>query len=106
MAPRRPQDFRLGTKLKRSNSSFAWILLAGALLTASYGATAQPNGDRPSRRGPPPEAISACKSLSEGDACSFSGRRGDESGQCITTPQDELACAPEGHESQRNNKQR
>jgi len=53
--------------------------------------------DRPT--GPPPEAVEACASLSEGDACSFTGRRRDNvQGTCFVPPEDEagLACRPEG----------
>ena len=55
------------------------------------------DGGRP--QGPPPEAIESCKSLSVGDACSFSGRRGEDlAGTCINPGGDEdtLACAPKG----------
>lgn len=59
---------------------------------------AQPGGHgRP--QGPPPEAIEACADLSEGDACSFTGRRDDEvKGTCIVLPRGDegLVCAPEG----------
>ncbi|MFK8043798.1 hypothetical protein [Congregibacter sp.] len=50
------------------------------------------------RRGPPPEALEACANLSEGDACAFTGRRGDMSGVCFAPPKEDaaLACAPEG----------
>ena len=51
------------------------------------------------RRGPPPEAIEACASQVEGDACGFSDRRGEDlSGTCMVPPRGEtsLACAPEG----------
>lgn len=62
--------------------------------------------------GPPPEAIEACAELAESDACSFTGRRGEEvAGSCIvpqqgrqkstdqeTTGQAALACAPAGGE--------
>ncbi len=55
-------------------------------------------GDRGRPQGPPPEATEACKSLSVGDACSFSGRRGEVVGTCINPQGDEdiLACAPKG----------
>ncbi|MCB1703637.1 MAG: hypothetical protein KDI17_02190 [Halioglobus sp.] len=61
-------------------------------------ANAQPSQQGGDRRGPPPEAIEACADQSEGAACSFSGRRGDVTGTCITLPQEDegLACAPEG----------
>lgn len=72
------------------------LLLAGLATTAC----ARPGGDGGSdgRRGPPPEAITACEGKSINDSCSFTGRRDDTiEGTCIA-PQgvDELACAPEG----------
>lgn len=69
------------------------LLLGGASLTH-----AQPRGgDDGQRRGPPPEALAACDSLAEGDACSFSGPRGDVDGACRLSPAGEspLACAPD-----------
>lgn len=54
---------------------------------------------RGGRRGPPEEAISACRGLSQGSSCTFVGRRGEDlSGQCVSPPNLEpLACRPEGH---------
>lgn len=46
---------------------------------------------------PPPEAIEACEGADSGDACSFSGREGEEvSGTCFA-PEDDLplACKPD-----------
>lgn len=50
------------------------------------------------RNGPPPEAISACEVITEGAACSFTGRDGAEiEGICLSGPRGEpAACAPEG----------
>jgi hypothetical protein len=61
-------------------------------------AKAQPGGQSGKRYGPPPEALEACSNSSEGDSCSFSGRRGDNvDGTCIVPRSDDgLACAPEG----------
>lgn len=70
-------------------------LLALALGVSTSSAFAQPPGGR---GGPPPEAIDACADLSDGDACTFEGRRGDSViGVCFTPPrEEELACRPEG----------
>ena len=70
-------------------------LLALALGLSTSSAFAQPPGGR---GGPPPEAIDACTDLSEGDACTFEGRRGDSlTGVCFAPPGEEkLACKPEG----------
>jgi hypothetical protein len=61
-------------------------------------AKAQPSGQSGKRHGPPPEAREACSNSSEGDSCSFSGRRGDNvAGTCVVPrSEDGLACAPEG----------
>lgn len=54
-----------------------------------------PRGNR--HHGPPPEAINACEGHGEGDACSFTSRRGDEiEGSCGTTRAGDFACIPEG----------
>lgn len=55
------------------------------------------SGGHDRSKGPPPEATQACESLSVGEACSFSGRRGEVVGTCINPPEndDRLACAPE-----------
>jgi len=48
------------------------------------------------RRGPPPEALSACEGSSDGNSCSFTGRNGEAlSGTCHTHGE-QLACAPSG----------
>lgn len=46
------------------------------------------------RRGPPQEAISACASASIGNSCSFQTQRGNLSGQCILTRDQQKACRP------------
>ena len=74
-------------------SFLAVAILAGlaqtALAQASQNKASQPPGERgappPSgphlhegeRRGPPPEALAACKSLKMEAACSFKGRQGE-----------------------------
>lgn len=80
------------------------LLLTGMLIATSISLTAAAQSEdgeerqRGKRRGPPPEAIEACSNRSEGEACSFTGRRGDMTGVCFAPPRDnaELACAPEG----------
>ena len=59
---------------------------------------AQEDGERRGeRRGPPPEALEACTAAVEGDACSFTGRRGEDlQGMCAVTREESLACRPEG----------
>ena len=56
------------------------------------------------RKGPPPEAITACEGLEVSQACSFTGRHDKEvSGVCIVPRNDDslLACKPERGEKQR-----
>ncbi|MGB5247486.1 MAG: hypothetical protein WBM54_12265 [Woeseia sp.] len=76
-------------------TSATLILTTGMSMPA---ANANP-GERDGRRGgPPPEAFEACTAKVEGDACSFTGRRGDAEGTCIVPPRGEesLVCAPAG----------
>lgn len=68
------------------------------LLTASIISTSVSAQDnKGERRGPPPEAVEACANLNVEAACSFSGQRGEVSGQCMAAPRDasSLACMPE-----------
>ena len=55
-------------------------------------------GPRGGKRGAPPEALEACANLEADAACSFSGRRGNVSGQCKAMRGDAegLVCVPEG----------
>ncbi len=72
-------------------------LFFASTVSASVSCAAPSDRGRP--QGPPPEATEACAELSEGDACSFTGRRNDEiTGTCMTLPNgnEGLACAPEG----------
>lgn len=57
-----------------------------------------PGGDREGRgrHGPPPESIEACAAATQGDSCSFAGRRGESlEGSCEIMRDDQLACVPE-----------
>lgn len=79
-------------KSKFAAAVFLFTLSISVLSYADKGDRGRPQGP------PPPEATEACKSLSVGEACSFSGRRGEVVGTCINPARDEeiLACAPEG----------
>lgn len=70
------------------------VALAGVVsMSIVSAASAQPAGGE--RRGPPPEALAACKSLASGDACSFSGPQGNVAGTCFAPQQGlALACRP------------
>lgn len=79
-----------------SKSGIITALIITSIISSSLSNAG--SGDRGRPHGPPPEAIEACAGFSEGDTCSFSGRRGKVEGTCIVSPRDEetLACAPEG----------
>lgn len=51
------------------------------------------NGQEP-HRGPPPEALAACKSLVSGAACTFKSPWGAETGTCFAPEAKPLACRP------------
>lgn len=55
-------------------------------------------GMGPGHRGPPPEALAACKNLSASTACSFQGKNGQAiQGTCLNRPMGgELVCHPNG----------
>lgn len=78
------------------NHAVKFVTLA-VVLAAPLAVFASPErGERP---GPPPEAIEACASAEEGDACSFEGRNDDiVEGTCMPGPVPELplACRPAG----------
>lgn len=69
----------------------ASVVLAGSVVTAQQG----PGGGK---RGAPPEALEACEGKSVEDACSMTLRDRNEtvSGQCVATPDEKIACMPEG----------
>ncbi|QIZ77600.1 hypothetical protein [Ferrimonas lipolytica] len=73
-----------------------YTALIGLMLSTINVATARDGGPR---NGPPEEALQACVELSEGDSCSFEGRRGEAiEGQCIVIKQEDndgLACKPD-----------
>ena len=73
--------------------SMTLIVAAGLLMPV---ANADPGKRDGQRGGPPTEAFEACAAKVEGDACSFSGRRGDVEGSCIVPPRGEesLVCLP------------
>lgn len=69
------------------------------LMAAPAGAQNQPprNGRM---SGPPPEALQACADKAIEDACTMTRPRGNETveGRCVTTPDEKLACLPNGVE--------
>lgn len=56
------------------------------------GAQGGPGGEH---RGPPPEALAACKGLKADAACGFTSPHGAVQGRCWAPPDKPLACKPE-----------
>ncbi len=85
--------------LRRARPGSA-ALLGCALALCGSAALAQPRSGegRPGgeRRGPPAEAISACKAAKAGDACGFTSERGTATGSCWAPEGKPLACRPSG----------
>jgi len=52
-------------------------------------------GGNGQRRGPPPEAVSACVGASQNQACQFEAPHGTVEGTCLNI-HDQVACVPEG----------
>lgn len=92
--------------LTRLKSSYGAPLASILLAFAATAAFAQPAGGKPpsgERRGPPAEALTACKSLNSGDACSFTSPRGEVSGSCAAPEGKPLACRPKDAPSEGGN---
>ena len=83
--------------ISRTGRSFLLATILASCVSMPL-ANADPGERGGGRGGPPQEAFDACVGKVEGDACAFSGRRGDAEGTCIAPPrgdEDVLACAPE-----------
>jgi len=85
--------------IKKTTRTFALMFVFSNVALSTF-ANAQ---DDDKRRGPPPEAIEACTNQVEEASCTFSGRRGDVTGNCFIPRQGDgqLVCAPEGGRPQR-----
>lgn len=72
-------------------------LLTAVLWSASADAQDTDRGQDPrGRGGPPQEAVEACAAASQGDSCSFAGRRGETvQGSCEAPEDMPLACRPD-----------
>jgi hypothetical protein len=67
------------------------------LIAAALGASAQPQGGPPpsgEHRGPPPEALAACKTSKAGADCSFTQGSRTSKGVCWAPEGKALACRP------------
>ena len=77
-------------------------LALNLLMAAPAGAQNQPprNGRM---SGPPPEALQACAEKAVEDACTMTPRgRQTVEGRCVSTPEEKLACLPNGVEQPPN----
>jgi hypothetical protein len=93
----RPTPMRLPLLTLACFVSFAYGTLAFAQQSSTQQAPPKPpEGQEGSqeRRGPPPEALAACKSLTAGAACNFTSPRGAETGTCFAPEGRPLACRP------------
>ena len=84
-----------------ANFSIARTGLLYAMALTSTLLFAQPSGAPPAdgqqqqqRRGPPQEALDACKTLKAGQDCNFTSPRGSVKGTCFAPEGRPLACRP------------
>jgi hypothetical protein len=73
--------------------SYTWTTPAALLALVCLAPVARAD-DFP-HRGPPPEAITACEKLADGDACKVTLGPNTLDGTCAKTPDGVLACRPE-----------
>lgn len=73
----------------------AVIAVSGLFQTAAFGSDGTQQG-RPDRRGPPPEAIDACKEKSEGAAVEITTPHGDTIKATCKKIKGQLVAVPEG----------
>ncbi|MBC7378993.1 MAG: hypothetical protein H7346_16340 [Burkholderiaceae bacterium] len=100
---------------RRTMARAVHVVALGCLLGA-FGASAQPTkggaggnttegAEAGQHRGPPPEALAACKSLVSGAECGFTAPRGNVKGTCWAPEGRPLACrpkdAPQGGQGQK-----
>jgi hypothetical protein len=84
--------------MKRCQALGAATLLAMMAAGLQAQPQGQPAGEHEGQaghhRGPPPEALDACKGLQAGADCSFTGRGRTVSGSCFAPEGKPLACRP------------
>ena len=76
--------------------SLMLALLAGAALSAAAQNANQPPPPPDGRRGPPQEAIDACKGKAEGAKVTFKGRRGEDVKGVCKKMREGVVAVPEG----------
>ena len=72
----------------------ALALSAGALFAQPSGGQPPADGQKQQHRGPPQEALDACKSLKAGQDCNFTSPHGAVKGSCFAPEGRPLACRP------------
>jgi hypothetical protein len=80
--------------MKIKHVLLAVVLGSLSTITLAQSGQAKEDGAKQGRRGPPPQALAACASSNAGDACSFTGRRGERAGSCWAPEGKPLACKP------------
>lgn len=73
------------------------VFIIISLLALPITGCAQDGHGREDRKGPPPEAIAACKNMQEGDSVSFTDPRGQSHTGICQTIENQLVAVPEGH---------
>jgi hypothetical protein len=73
---------------------FYALALTSTLLCAQPTGAPPENGQRQQHRGPPQEALDACKSLKVGQDCNFTSPHGAVKGSCFAPEGRPLACRP------------
>jgi len=82
-----------GLRLSHSGTVLAIVCLWAATATAQPKAA---GGEGDQRRGPPPEAMAACKSLASGKECTFTLNSNTLKGSCWAPEGKPLACRTAG----------
>ena len=72
--------------MKTSSQRFLALVLVGCTLVAAPATRGV--------RGPPEEALNACRGVAEGAQCGFSAPHRDISGRCVVVPSGQYACVP------------
>jgi hypothetical protein len=80
--------------MKYARKLLVQLGLLAALTGASSALLAQPSEGRDGPPKPPKEALESCKSLSAGQACSFTMPKGTVNGACWAPEGKPLACKP------------
>ena len=75
-------------------SLFCALAISSTLLCAQPTGATTADGQKPQHRGPPQEALDACKFLKSGQDCNFTSPHGAVKGSCFAPEGKPLACRP------------